>query len=174
MKEKLLKEKENIQNKQKNQNKRLKAIEAKLKQLEEESRRNWKPRSGDEYYFINDGGSIFSSIYSDWCTVDLGRIALGNCFKTASIAGFERERLRILAKLKKYAYKFSQDEWEISIKKFYIECDRQTHRLQISHTYVFTSHIIYFKTFEDAQNAIANIGADKIRKYYFRIGESDE
>ena len=69
---------------------RLRQAEAKVESLKAELRDsqytpNWKPKSGDDYYFINDEGDIDNYILDDG-NVGTYRLRANNVFKTRAEA----------------------------------------------------------------------------------------
>ena len=53
----------------------------------------WKPKPGEEYWFIWDTGQIKNQVWGTW-SYDERRWAIGNCFQTRQHAEHAREGLR--------------------------------------------------------------------------------
>ena len=53
----------------------------------------WKPKSGEEYWFIWDTGQIRKKVWGTW-SYDERRWAIGNCFQTRQDAERAREGLQ--------------------------------------------------------------------------------
>lgn len=168
-KEKLLKEKERILKNIENKNKRLEVIEQELKELEN---KKWKPKDGERYYVIDITG-VVSDRFNNFITVTDSAFAIGNCFKTEEEAEFEVERLKVLEELKEFSYEFSDEEWKnANIDKYYIYYNYYDSFIEIEVDYCWKHDVIYFKTQEDVQKAIDKIGEERLKKYYFKVGNN--
>jgi len=53
----------------------------------------WKPKPGEEYWFIWDTGQIKNKVWGTW-SYDERRLAIGNCFQTRQHAERAREGLQ--------------------------------------------------------------------------------
>ncbi len=60
------------------------------------AKEKWKPKGGDDYFFINN----FSSVCCPWDSddTDLKRYELGNCFPTRELAEQALERIKLALK----------------------------------------------------------------------------
>ena len=58
----------------------------------------WKPKSGEEYWFIWDTGQIKNKVWGTW-SYDERRWAIGNCFQTRQHAERAREGLQAYLRL---------------------------------------------------------------------------
>ena len=101
---------------------------------------------------------------------DHNRLRFGNVFLTEEDAKFASERLKVIAELKKYAKKFSDEEWlNQSIEKHYIIFDYEDHVINIGYVCVTKVSDIYFESEEKAQEAIESVGEDRVKKYYLGV-----
>jgi hypothetical protein len=94
----------------------------KIEELKEflEGVERWKPKSGENYYYVPSYGVIEYCSYSSSSGVDAGRFDLGNMFKTREQADFFRKRLESMASRGKmpeynenyYFFDFNSEEVE--------------------------------------------------------------
>lgn len=126
---------------------------------------------GDIYFFLTASGiSQGGTLNGDG--TGLARRSIGNMFLTIEDAEFAKERLKVIAELKKYAKEFSDEEWtNPSIEKHYIIFDYTYHLVEISYVLYSKSDNIYFESKEKAQEAIEAVGEDRIKKYYLGVKE---
>lgn len=172
-KEKLLKEKERILKNIDKRNKRINQINENLKKLEEQSKHNWKPKKGEDYYLIHPFGIIDKTTKNT--ELDDAIISLGNYFKTEQEALFEVERLKVLAELKEFSYVFSDNEWKSNgIDKYFIGIDPIENTIAINYTTRLKYNDVYFKSREDCKKAIEKIGEERLKKYYFKVGVGND
>src|SRR5699024_517611 len=113
---------------------------------------------GDSYFSLTALGTIMPAIWhnvgSDW-----NRERIGNVFLTEEDAEFARERLKVIAELKKYAKEFSDEEWEkTNLPKYYLYFDRDDYVISIGSTFRLKRNDIYFESKEKAQEAIKAVG----------------
>lgn len=168
-KEQLLKEKENILKNIEKRKGRIAQIERELKELEN---KKWKPKDGERYYVIDITG-VVSDRFNNFITVTDSALAIGNCFKTEEEAEFAVERLKVLEELKEFSYEFSDEEWnDLFIDKYFICYDCSKSYINISYAHKLKIANIYFKTREAARKAIDKIGEERLKKYYFRVGNN--
>lgn len=126
---------------------------------------------GDRYFFLTASGIIQGAFWHDDIS-DLNRLSIGNISLTEEAAEFARERLEVIAELKKYAKEFSDEEWDNgNLRKHCIMFDYSNCRLNISFTLVLKSPEIYFESEEKAQEAIESVGEDRVKKYYLEVKE---
>lgn len=136
------------------------------------------PSKNENYFYIASSGLVLETT-NDGYESDETRISMGNCFKTKEDAKFELERLRVLHKMREIA-------GDVVIKKEdtktshlwcgleYSSADKIKPCFINSTTYserFIKSSEIIFPNASSAQKAIAEIGEDTLKKYYFRIVE---
>lgn len=121
----------------------------------------WDLKDGDKYYIIpsNIGLSTFSN--SDF---DVSIRNNGEMFLTAEEARFEVERRRIEAVMKRYSRPYKEEG------NLYIYYSHSLSMIIIGTTIVNAGNC-YFESIEMAEKAIKEIGEDRLKKYWFRIGE---
>lgn len=167
-KEQLLLEKSRVLKNIEKRNKRIAEIEEEIKALEN---KKWKPKFCDTYYSINTNGVVVSSV-NDGFYINKERFIIGNYFKTEEEAEFEIERLKVLEELKEFSYDFSDEEWEYGDSdKFILYYNYEINEIDIDCFWNCKYDSIHFKTKEDAQKAIDKIGEERLKKYYFKVGE---
>lgn len=133
-----------------------------LKMVTKEQMGRWKPKNGEDYYYISDEGGVYRFEWND-TFVDKGAYAIGNVFKTEEEAEFEAQRLKMLTELKRYArpFKAYSDNWELYYSYKFKKIDVRL--LMVNQTL----NALYFDSQERAQEAIDAIGEDLIKKYFF-------
>lgn len=132
----------------------------------------WKPEYGEEYYFIRNNGQI---CYTPWINVDADKesFVLGNCFKTEEEAKFALEKLKVITELKRFAIEHNEGEidWNDNKQYKYILCfDHDENCVNIDmFTWVQYQHA--FTSREIAEQAIKEIGEERLKKYYFEVND---
>lgn len=132
----------------------------------------FKPKTNQPYYIVSAEGEIVDDIWEDldW---NNDMFNLGNCFETKEQAEFAIDKQKVYTELKRYALEHNEEEidwndidkckWCITkdCGKLNVYCFCRIHLL----------NQIYFTSEEIAQNAIKEIGEDRIKKYLFEVGE---
>ena len=131
--------------------------------------KRWRAEKDDDYYFIRAEGIVCFDRENE-AIMDNSRYELGNYFETREEAEFEVERLKVIAELKEWATPPTDFDWDNNNRKYILEVRSTTEKcfLAIDYDYVYQLSDLYFRTKEQAENAIKAIGEDKIIKYYFR------
>lgn len=135
----------------------------------------WAPKDGEMYHFLQSDGYIDVKAYRKDNVYDNKRFNLGNYFKTYEEAEFARERLKVIAELKRFAIDNNEAElnWHDSSQtKWCIGYNYLKNRIEFKLLYRYQTNNIYFSSAEVAQKAIDTIGEDRIKKYY--VGITDE
>lgn len=132
-------------------------------------------KKGDGYYGITDAGRTFFAIWENEHNNNKNHLEIGNVFLTKEEAEFEFERLKVVAKLKKYARPFV-----VGVKNYFIVLYGYDDRLNSNFNFHQRVDTLYFDSDDDIYNAIAEIGDgdyDKgealVKKYYLRVGNSE-
>lgn len=148
--------------------------------VEETKSKVWKPSAGELYYYINSKGEIKFSYYNNRSTKDKRRICnIGNYFKTDEEAGHMVEKLKVIKELQDFAIENRDEEisWEEDDEynryKYSIYFDYRWESIRINFTTVAhdSPFNIYFASEKAIHDAIDSIGEDRIKKYYFDIGD---
>ena len=61
-------------------------------------KKRWKPKDGEEYFYVDEDGNIGSFIFDMICISDTAMLYMGNCFRTSEDA--EAHKDEIMAKFK--------------------------------------------------------------------------
>ena len=141
----------------------------------EDKKQWWEPKKDEEYYIICGDGSIDYNNY-DGDYDDKRFMAIGNCFQTEEQAEFMAEKLKVIHELEKFAFENNEKEidWnDTNQEKYIIQFNHITQDFGITLWRVSRSNPfnVYFTNEEIARNAIATIGEDRIKKYYFGVKE---
>ncbi len=162
---------EKILNEIKETRNHLRSLELEVSSLRLNKKR-WKPSLGEVYYCINFGHvSRFINTFG----VD-DNISTGNYFQSKEEVSFEIERLKILEQLKSYSYSFTCKDWkDEQILKYFIYYNYETGTIEIGFEDNYsTGNMIYFISEKSAKEAIANIGFENLKRYYFLVGKGEK
>ncbi len=131
-----------------------------------------KPRIGDIYYCLDIDGELLQYRWDD-DSIDNKRYTIGNCFETEEKAEFEVERLKVIAELKRFAEEHNEPlDWnDLDQIKFYICFDYDKEIVYIGYWCTLKQNDIYFSSGEIAEQAIKEIGEDRVKKYYLGLEE---
>ncbi|HFI0464404.1 TPA: hypothetical protein ACGO1T_001763 [Streptococcus suis] len=124
----------------------------------------WEPEEGEAFWLIGSHGSLFHQV---WNGCDFYPLKNFNVFETEKEAKFARERTKVMREL---------DTWAMdSVRKgnrkhyFYYDFDYDNFEILLNIGTVHAVHV--FETKEIAEKAIEAIGEDRLKKYYFRVGD---
>lgn len=131
----------------------------------------WKPEYDEWYFYVSGYGVIGSNVWINDYT-DNGYYEIGNCFKTEEEAKFALEKTKVEAELCRFAEK--NNEYEIDWKdedqeKWFIYY--YSDKICPYQTYSTMRNDIYFSSKEIAKQAVDNIGEERLKKYYFGVGD---
>lgn len=73
---------EELENMKKAYDEFISKAEELAEKIKEKENEIWKPKNGEEYFYINDDGSIENTDWVDKNLSDKCSYELGNCFKT--------------------------------------------------------------------------------------------
>ena len=129
-----------------------------------------KLQINEQYYIVDNDGTITSCVWLD-NNFDLRRWKLGNVFLTKQEAEFAREKQKIKTELQRFADKHNdptKKEWDGENFHYYIVYDVIDDDLTTT-TASILRHIddVYFSSEELAEDAINEVGAERILKYLF-------
>ena len=133
-----------------------------LKKLEKEKVKQFNPKIGDEYWFVNTvGGTSLAEWEHDDFDKDVYDI--GNTYRTKEEAEFVVEKIRTETELRKFSKPF---EW--GGNNYHILSDMNDSSLTIGNMGFYRSQgTIYFESEEKAEEAIRMVGEKRIEKYIF-------
>ena len=132
----------------------------------------WKPRCEERYYCIDKFGRVkyYTSVGDEVDKI----YEIGNCFKTKEEAEFALERQKVITELKRFALENNEHEldWNnFNQNKFEIFYDVYKKIIDTSVCTVSKRNAVYFSSRKITNKAIVTIGEDRLKKYYFEIGE---
>lgn len=153
----------NMENLSEEERKQLLALIEKANQPKEGL---WKPAIKEPYYFIQYSTSDITKGRNDGMYLDNDRFLIGNCFRTKEDAEFAIEQLKVLAELRKLSGGFKPKPSEEHYNIYY---SYQNKEISIAEYYSNIHYGITFKSKKEARQAIATIGEDRLKKYYFGI-----
>ena len=126
----------------------------------------WKPKAEEDYFCIDTNNNVIMACV--WCGGRYGEsnYAIGNCFKTEEEAEFAIEKLKVQAELRHYAEAHNENEKETNYKIYYHKTNKY---LSIQEIFCFLDESATFTSRNIAEDAVNEIGADRIKKYLFNI-----
>lgn len=153
-------------------NEMIDEFDEKIKALKAEVQREDEfPRNGDEYWFIDEEGSVGSTLYDnhyiDDYYIDRCHQTIGNFFQTKEEAEFAVEKLKVEAELRKFSRPFESRRFN-----HYIFLDTDSDCLDVDClSYCQSQGTIHFESGDKAQQAIEAVGEERIKKYIFGVEE---
>lgn len=123
----------------------------------------WKPKEGEEYWYIDSDSDVLNTNYYDECG-----FSIGNCFKTQEEAEKALERLKIRRQLKDIAERLNKGrkiDWSNAEDKYCLSLYFKEEITIRTQKYLKMQDAIYCldKNFKDV--AIAEIGEERLRNY---------
>ena len=134
----------------------------------QDTKEAWKPAEGEEYFYMWGTGKGDSGVFGEHREKDLMRLAVGNYFKTPEERDYAVEYLKIVAELKAYAYEHNDTiNWDVHQERKYKLCwNREKECVDTTWSRRKITDGIYFSSHEVAMEAVAEVGEDRIKKYY--------
>ena len=150
-------------------------MEAKLNEMKAEIERmenGWEMkcpyRKGDEYFLIDETGSLIKSHWDDW-DMDKDRFSQGNIFPTKQATELESKRRNLLTRFRAFRDECNdgwKPDWSNSFKsKYYLEIIDSKVVLDSVNYANRIATFGYFKNEEDAERAIELFG-DEIKELF--------
>lgn len=143
---------------------RIEELEKELLELKELVKEEQEfPQSGDDYWYVDDEGSVFGTFYDNHY-IDRYRQTIGNIFRNKYQADLAVEKLKAEAELRKYSrtFKHGGDNYTFNFNH---------DEGKVVHVYASESHeelgSLYFESRDKAQQAIDEVGEERIKKYIF-------
>lgn len=132
----------------------------------------FKPAYRKKYFYINMYGDVCDAGYYKY-TIDDRRFELGNLFETEEQAKFAVEKQKLYIELKHYALEHNEYEIDWGDERQCKYCIILSRGKISAADYYSVQNLnqIYFTSEEIAQNAIKEIGEDRIKKYLFEVEE---
>lgn len=129
----------------------------------------WQPALNEFYFTLRDNGGILKDANTR-STIHNLRMSLGNYFRTKEEAEFMINRLKVIQELKTISNGFSPVKEKV--KHYYCLVyyfDSKTVGIYDGYGDSCYFQGIYFETDEVAIKAIAAVGEERLKKYYFCI-----
>lgn len=126
----------------------------------------WKPKAEEDYFCIDTNNNVVKVCVWWGSRSGESNYAIGNCFKTREEANFAIEKLKVQAELRHYAEAHNENGKETNYKIYYHKTNKS---LSIQEVYCFLDESVTFTSREIAEDAVNEIGADRIKKYLFNI-----
>lgn len=128
----------------------------------------WKPEYNETYYFIGSRNEVWDYTFRGE-KEDKFRYDTNNMFKTEEQAEHYAELLETERQLMKYAREHNTEEidWEdIDNKKYFLMYGVEEEKVEIEkYGYYKFARTVYFTSKEIAENAVKEIGEDKVKAY---------
>jgi len=143
----------------------LKALKERIAELEEQvDEEQTFPNYKDFYWGINAKGKVFCDTWEDF-KFEKDMLAIGNVYQTENEAVFAVEKLKVEAELRKFSRPF--EFGKINTEFYYGHESREIMFSSLKTCQMQGS--IYFESEEKAQQAIASVGKERIKKYLFGV-----
>lgn len=135
--------------------------------------KRWKPKNGEEYWYINSCGDVMRTSWNNYCGLDAEHLIMGNYFKTKEEADFALQKHLVYQELKQFADENNDPiDWGNKKQEKYIinYCTAEKKSVFVDGwaTYQFMG-CVYFSSMELAKQAIQKVGEDRIKKYLFGV-----
>lgn len=143
----------------------IKIMKERIAELEELVKEEQEfPQDGDKYWYMDDEGAVFCEFYNHY--IDKYHQEIGNIFRTEEEAKFAVEKLKVEAELRKFGKSpnVGEEDW-------FIVC---TDSGEVYSSYAIQGiyqGVIYFESEEKVKQAVATVGAERIKKYLFGVEE---
>lgn len=132
----------------------------------------WDLKDGDKYFYIDSVGVVSNILWDNNDEYDILRRNQGNVFLTLEEAEYEVKRRDVYATVKRYAYEFSNEEWNDStIEKYYPYYNYNDYSISKCFNSYTRHSELYFQSKEDIEKAIEAVGEEDFKKYYFGVKE---
>lgn len=145
-------------------------IEKKIKkEQEKEKSRRWKSQEGDIYWFISNNGLVNKGQWDNH-SIDRERYLIGNYYRTKEECEFTIEKLKVIAELKEFAEPKDR-VWNNVLWHYYIDWiyAHDENEIYVGASIAFKRNDIYFASRKDAEKAIAEVGEERVKKYYLQV-----
>lgn len=118
---------------------------------------------GEEFFSISGDGIVFSSIWENH-PIDECRLSIGNTFKTREETEFAIEKLKVIHELESLGKHFESGKDNYFI---YLDDDGLKVTSMFSCQTIYSD--CYFDSRKETQQAIKEVGEDRIKKYLFGV-----
>ena len=147
---------------------KLNEMKAEIERMENGWEMKYPYRKGDEYFLIDETGSLIKSHWDDW-DMDKDRFSQGNIFPTKQATELESKRRNLLTRFRAFRDECNdgwKPDWSNSFKsKYYLEIIDSKVVLDSVNYANRIATFGYFKNEEDAERAIELFG-DEIKELF--------
>ena len=131
---------------------------------------HWKPKHGDEYFWIDECGSILPGTFYRDSLYDQQRLTFGNVYRTEKEA--EKARDRRLAKVRLQRTSTFKPDFENDRGGYVVFYNPKEEKLETHNVYCYDyGEIVRYETVEEAEKSIKENERDW--KIYFGIKEEE-
>lgn len=131
---------------------------------------HWKPKHGDEYFWIDECGSILPGTFYRDSLYDQQRLTFGNVYRTEKEA--EKARDRRLAKVRLQRTSTFEPDFENDRGGYVVFYNPEEEKLETHNVYCYDyGEIVRYETVEEAEKSIKENERDW--KIYFGIKEEE-
>lgn len=124
---------------------------------------------GTTVYYVDTYGGVQVTVFRNR-PYQRSLILQGNMFWDEQSARKESKRRKVCHIVEKYSYKFSKEEWENdSIKKWYAYYSHHNKKMDYSRCHQFQCQQLFFKSKNDIQTAISEVGQGDFIKYFLGV-----
>ena len=124
---------------------------------------------GQTIYIVNTYGDIAIINYCGF-EYEKESIKQGNVFYDKQSAEEEAKRREVCHVVEKYSYEFSEEEWRNQgIVKSFPYYDYEFKKISIGNCTFFRHKNLYFKSKEDIEKAIEEVGKENFIKYFLGV-----
>lgn len=131
----------------------------------------WKPEHGEKYYMVALNGTVDIYVWSN-DRIDQNLYTTGNCFKTKGEAEHYIEKLKVIHELQEYAALHNEGkiDWSNDEQTKWYFCYNKFAKILITYLYNHQCYqTCYFTSRQIAEDAIEEIGEERIIKYLFDV-----
>ena len=133
----------------------------------------WKPKEGENFYYINDYNEIALCDWNDGYNNDKTLYAKGNCYQTYEEAEYERDCQLYLTRYKRRLEEHNEPiDWNNDQSKWYA-----VYRYKYDDIVILCEcsckrqGVLYATNYEIIEDFIAEIGEENFKKYILRVKE---
>lgn len=129
----------------------------------------WDLKIGDRYCYVNTLNTIRNEVWiNNYNEREMRKV--GRIFLTKEEAEYQIEKMKVYEELKRFAKDFTDEEWEdMTIPKFEISFEYITGKVELDSFGTSKCNQLYFESEEKAEEAIAFVGEERVKKYYLGV-----
>ena len=141
--------------------------------------KRFKPEIGQIFYFVPWSLSPSAIQFDEHNAMSLMLVSLMNCYETEEEARFVAEKIRVRIDLQRLSDAANDAElaatgddptvWDTINSHYYIYWDCENECLEVLFEWDQRADLIYFPSAEAAQDAIKQLGAERIARYLFDV-----